>query len=144
LYKNVARVIMSRSKVKDQGHKGQRQKTAESSQLTMHRRACAVARPYTQQAATDDTIAWPPRVTGYAGGKISACCLVLTEIGSYHGKHSAYYFAYRKYYRPKRYSALCQQYRVYQTPPNIRYVRQQRWNPNDGCFITQDADTADR
>ena len=59
-------------------------KTAESSPLTVHSKACAVGR--TQQAATDDTIAWSPRgdwVTavhakgGYAGGKISACCLVI-------------------------------------------------------------------
>jgi len=46
----------------------------------MHSRACTVARPYaargTQHAATDDTIAYRPGVTGYAGGKISACCLV--------------------------------------------------------------------
>ena len=47
----------------------------------MHTKACAVGR--TQQAATDDTIAWPTGgdgVTavhadgGYAGWKISACC----------------------------------------------------------------------
>jgi len=59
-------------------------KTGESSPLTVHSKACAVGR--TQQAATDDTIAWSPRgdwVTavhakgGYAGGKISACCLVI-------------------------------------------------------------------
>jgi len=47
---------MSRSKVKDQGHQGQKKrKTAESSPLTMHSRACAVARQYaarsTQHAA---------------------------------------------------------------------------------------------
>jgi len=36
-----------------------KRKTAESSPLTMHSRACAVA-GRTQQAATDDTIAWPP------------------------------------------------------------------------------------
>ena len=46
-----------RSKVKVTRDKKQR-KTAESSPLTMHSRACAVGR--TQQAATDDTIAWPP------------------------------------------------------------------------------------
>jgi len=33
-------------------------KSAESSPFTMHGTACAVGR--TQQAATDDTIAWPP------------------------------------------------------------------------------------
>jgi len=58
-------------------------KTAESSPLTMHTKACAVG--LTQQAATDDIIAWPSRhdgVTavhadsGYASGKISTCCLV--------------------------------------------------------------------
>jgi len=46
----------------------------------MHSRACAVARPYAAhitQHAADDTIACRPGVTGYAGGKISACCLVL-------------------------------------------------------------------
>jgi len=30
-----------------------------------------------QQTATGDTFAWAPGVTGYAGGKISACCLVI-------------------------------------------------------------------
>ena len=44
-----------RSKVKVSRDK---RKTAESSPLTVHSRACAVGR--TQQAATDDTIAWPP------------------------------------------------------------------------------------
>jgi len=34
------------------------EKTAESSPLTMHSKACAVSG--TQQAATDDTIAWLP------------------------------------------------------------------------------------
>jgi len=71
-----------RSKVKvTRDKKGE---TADSSPLTVHSKACAVGR--TQQAATDDTIAWSPRgdwVTavhakgGYAGGKISACCLVI-------------------------------------------------------------------
>jgi len=37
---------------------GTKQKTAEASPLTMHSRACAIGG--TQQAATDDTIAWPP------------------------------------------------------------------------------------
>jgi len=32
-----------------------------------------------QHAATDDTITCHPGVTGYAGGKFSACCLVLTS-----------------------------------------------------------------
>ena len=48
------------SKVKVTGDK--KRKTAESSLLTMHSRACAVGR--TQEAATDDTIAWPLRVRG--------------------------------------------------------------------------------
>jgi len=61
-------------------------KTAESSPLTMHSKACAAAISRTQEAATDDTIAWSPRGDwvmavhvdgGYAGGKISACCLVI-------------------------------------------------------------------
>ena len=37
----------------------------------------------TQQTAADDTIAWQPGVTGYAGGKISACCLVVKVIINY-------------------------------------------------------------
>jgi len=40
---------------------------------------CAVS--HTQQAATDDTIEWPPGVTGNAGGKISACCLFMACCG---------------------------------------------------------------
>ena len=49
-----------KSKVKDQGHHGQkRRKTVESSPLTMHSKVCAVGG--TQQAATDDTIASPLR-----------------------------------------------------------------------------------
>jgi len=56
--------------VKGQGHRGQKLKAAESSPLTMLE-ACAVGD--TQQ---HDTIAWPPGMTGYAGGKISACCVV--------------------------------------------------------------------
>jgi len=49
---------MSKSKVKGQGHQEKKQKTAE----TMHSKACTVGG--TQQAATDDTIAWPPRGEG--------------------------------------------------------------------------------
>jgi len=54
----------SNVKVKDQkDHHGQtNEKLAESSPLTMHSRACAVGR--TQQAATNDTTAWPPRGDG--------------------------------------------------------------------------------
>jgi len=37
----------------------------------MHSKVCAVG--VTQQAATDDTIAWP--LGGDTGGRISACCL---------------------------------------------------------------------
>jgi len=49
-YKNLARVRRSRSKVKGQGHQGQKKRnTAESSPLTMHSKACAVGG--TQQAA---------------------------------------------------------------------------------------------
>ena len=51
---------MSRSKVKVTRNK--KWKTAKSSPLTVHSRACAVDR--TQQAATDDTIVWPPRGDG--------------------------------------------------------------------------------
>ena len=47
-----------------------KRKTDESSPLTTHSKSCAVGRM--QQ---DDTIA-PPGVSDYAGGKISACCLV--------------------------------------------------------------------
>ena len=88
-----------KSKVKVTGVK--KRKTAESSPLIMHSKACAVRR--TLHAAADDTIASQPggdRVTAvhadgslrqrssghgprgpcvrqfYAGGKISACCLV--------------------------------------------------------------------
>jgi len=43
---------------------------SRSSPLTLHSEACAVGG--TQQASTDDTIAWPLGVTGYAGGKINA------------------------------------------------------------------------
>ena len=56
--------------------------------MTLHS-ACAVARPYaarsTKHAATDDTItiACLPGLTGYAGGKISACCLVFVIMKSY-------------------------------------------------------------
>jgi len=49
-----------------------KRKTAESSPLTMHSRMCAVARPHacsTQHAATDDTIACRPGVTGTPVGK---------------------------------------------------------------------------
>jgi len=47
MYKNLDRVRRSRSKVKGQGRQGQKKrKTAEPSPLTMHSRACAVARPY--------------------------------------------------------------------------------------------------
>jgi len=49
---------MSWSKFKGQGHQGQKRKTSESSPLKMHSTACVVGRM--QQAATDDTIAWPP------------------------------------------------------------------------------------
>ena len=52
LYKNLNHVRMSNVKVTRD------KKTAVSSPLTVHSRACAVGR--TQYAATDDTIAWPP------------------------------------------------------------------------------------
>ena len=66
------------SKVKIKGRRSRspgtkKRKTAELSPLTLPSKACAVGG--TQQAATDDTIACRPGVTGYAGGKISACCL---------------------------------------------------------------------
>jgi len=61
-----------RSELKVTGDK--KRKNAESSELTMHSTAYVAGRK--QQSATDDIIAWPPGVTGYAGGKISACCLV--------------------------------------------------------------------
>jgi len=61
---------MSRSKVKGQRSKvkvtgTKKRKTAESCPLTMHSRACAVGR--TQQAAADDTTAWPPMGDGLRG-----------------------------------------------------------------------------
>ena len=69
------------SKVKVSGQRSRspgtkKRKTAKLFPLTMHCRACAVAIDCTQHAATDDTIACHPGVTGYAGGKICACCLV--------------------------------------------------------------------
>jgi len=53
MYKNLARVRMSRSKVEGQGHQGQKQrKTAESSPLTMHSKACGVPRtPYAARSS---------------------------------------------------------------------------------------------
>ena len=56
----------SKVKVKCQGHQGQ--KTAKSSPLAVHSSL--------QHASTGDTIACRPGMTGYADGKISACCLV--------------------------------------------------------------------
>jgi len=50
---------MSRSKTKVIRDK-KNKKPAETSPLTMHSRACAVAIGRTQEAATVDTIAWPP------------------------------------------------------------------------------------
>jgi len=52
-------------------------KTAESSSLTMHSEACAVGG--TQQAATDNTIAWLPGGDGLSRCKISTCCLVFSN-----------------------------------------------------------------
>jgi len=51
---------MSRSKSRSPGQKYK--KTAESSPLTVHSKACAVG--VTQQAATDDAIAWLPSGDG--------------------------------------------------------------------------------
>jgi len=43
VYKNITRVRLSRLKVKGQGHWGpKKRKTAESSPLTMHNKACSV------------------------------------------------------------------------------------------------------
>jgi len=39
----------------------------------------------TQHAATDDTTACRPGVTGYAGGKISARCLVISTLSTVMG-----------------------------------------------------------
>jgi len=58
LYANLARVRMSTSKVKGQGHQGQKTKNCRAIPLTMHSKACAVGGA--QQAATDDTTAWLP------------------------------------------------------------------------------------
>jgi len=52
---------MSRSKVKVTGDK-KNEKTTQSSPLTVHSRACAIGGM--QQAAADNTIAWPPRGDG--------------------------------------------------------------------------------
>jgi len=70
LYKNLAGV--RRSKVKLTGAK--KNKT-ESSPLTLHSRACAIARPYAA-CSNRRYHCVLPGVMGYAGGKISACCLV--------------------------------------------------------------------
>jgi len=54
VYKNLARVRMSRSEVKGRGHQGQKKnekKTAESFPLAMHSHECVVGRK--QQVATD-------------------------------------------------------------------------------------------
>jgi len=48
---------MLRSKVKAQGHQGQKRKTAELSPLTIHSKVCTAGG--THQKATDDTTAWP-------------------------------------------------------------------------------------
>ena len=66
-----------RSKVKVTRDK--KRKTAESSPSTMHSRACAVAIGRTQHAARSNRRCHcvPPGVTGYAGGKIRACCLFI-------------------------------------------------------------------
>ena len=54
---NLARVLRSKSKVKGQGHQGEKkQKIAESSPLTMHSKACAVARPYAARSMQQQTI----------------------------------------------------------------------------------------
>jgi len=69
--------------------KGQRDKerrTAESSPLTVHSKACAVGG--TQKAATDDTIPWPPggdrlrrwenqRMLSSSSNKIEFCCRII-------------------------------------------------------------------
>jgi len=61
-------------KVKGQksGHQGQKKrKTAESSPLTTHSKACAVARPYAVRSNRryHDTTACRPGVTGYVAGQ---------------------------------------------------------------------------
>ena len=77
LYNNLAVIRMSRSKVKGHGHQGQKKRKLLShiSPLTMHSRACVVGR--TQQAATDDTTAWPPGVDGLRRWENQRCCLCL-------------------------------------------------------------------
>jgi len=65
------------------GHRGQKKrKTAESSPLIVHSRACAVGRM--QQAATDDTIAWPPRGDGLRWWEnqrmLSSCAIVFAGV----------------------------------------------------------------
>ena len=62
---------MSRSKVKGQGYQGQKKrKTAKSSPLTMHCKACAVR---CKRQAADGSIPWPPGVTGvHADGGLPA------------------------------------------------------------------------
>ena len=58
----------SKAKVKGQGRQGQK----NEKKLLSHPQAVRRA----HQAATDDTISCRPGMTGYAGVKINACCLV--------------------------------------------------------------------
>ena len=74
----MVRYILQKSRRSSQV-KGQRSPWTKNEKLLIHPHGqCIVGRALgrTQQAATDDTIAWPPGVTVYAGGQISACCPV--------------------------------------------------------------------
>ena len=53
-----------------------KRKTAESSPLIMHSKACAVGR--TQKLAADDSIAWPPGVTEWRQCTLTAACVRFT------------------------------------------------------------------
>jgi len=68
-------VQKSRPSSKVKVTRDKKRKTIESSPLTMHTRACTVARPYAARSNRRYHCV-PPGVMGYAGGKISACFIV--------------------------------------------------------------------
>jgi len=70
----------SKVEVKGQGPQTKNKKTAESSLLTMYRRTCTIAMPYSASRNTRHHCVAAPGVTGYASGKISACCPVTITV----------------------------------------------------------------
>ena len=64
--------------------------------MTMHSRACAVARPYAAGSNRRyDCV--PPGGDGYAGEKISACCVVYPYFVYLHGLFLAHFSATNSY-----------------------------------------------